>query len=125
VPSTQPLASTVVRYAHGALWVAQPGQLWRVPRTGDVTQMALPGEARPTAIAETGRWLWLAAGPQLIRVEPGTGKVSTVVDAPSGAGFGRLLGTADGLYAAARSGREVTVLDPTVAVVGPPPAKAP
>jgi outer membrane protein assembly factor BamB len=70
VPAARPYASNRWLFAHGALWIAQPGHLWRVTPAGRVTSSVLPPAFLPTALAATGRWLWLADGRTLLRVDP-------------------------------------------------------
>src|SRR5262249_25388726 len=72
VPPVKPLADNRLASAHGALWITQPGRLWRVSPSGDVSSIQLPADFKTTTTAATDRWLWLAAGRQLVRVDPAT-----------------------------------------------------
>jgi hypothetical protein len=113
IAPARPLARNVVTYAHGVLWVAQPGQLWRIESTSDEpARAALPADFAPTALAATGHWLWLAAGRHLVRVDPATGAVNATVELPVDAGVSDLLGTPDGLFAVGWNQAAVWVLDP-------------
>jgi hypothetical protein len=113
IPPARPLAKNLVKYAHGALWVAQPGQLWRVGSTSAAPGRAsLPAGFDPTVVAATGRWLWLAGGRELLRVDPTTGEVTRTVELPVAAGIGALLGTPTGLFAVGWNQAAVWVLDP-------------
>jgi hypothetical protein len=113
IAPARPLAKNLVKYAHGALWVAQPGQLWRVGSTSaEPGRASLPADFAPTVVAATEHWLWLAGGRELVRVDPATGEVSTSVELPVGAGVSELLGTAKGVFAVGWNEAAVWVLDP-------------
>jgi hypothetical protein len=113
IAPARPLAKNHTHYLHGALWVAQPGQLWRVgSASAEATRAPLPADFDPTAVAATRQWLWLAGGRQLVRVDPATGAVSTTVELPVPAGVGELLGTPSGLFAVGWNQAAVWVLDP-------------
>jgi hypothetical protein len=113
IAPARPLAKNHTHYLHGALWVAQPGQLWRVGSvSAEPTRAPLPVDFDPTAVAATGHWLWLAGGRQLVRVDPATGAVSTTVQLPVPVGVGQLLGTPTGLFAVGWNQAAVWVLDP-------------
>jgi hypothetical protein len=111
IPPIKPLADNVWYYAHGALWIAQPGRLWRVGRSGEVSSMELPPDFRPTARSATDRWLWLAGGRRLARVDPAARTVFVTGDLPVAAGIGDLLGTPSGLFAVGWNQSQIWVLD--------------
>jgi hypothetical protein len=113
IAPARPLAKNHTHYLHDALWVAQPGQLWRVgSASAEPTRAPLPTDFDPTAVAATSQWLWLAGDRQLVRVDPATGAVSTTVELPIPAGVGELLGTPTGLFAVGWNQAAVWVLDP-------------
>jgi hypothetical protein len=113
IPPARPLAKNHTHYLHGALWVAQPGQLWRVgSASAEPTRTPLPTDFDPTAVAATSRWLWLAGDRRLVRVDPATGTVTTTTQLPAPAGIGKLLGTPTGLFAVGWNQAAVWVLDP-------------
>jgi hypothetical protein len=108
-----PLAKNHIRYALGAWWLAQPGQVWRIGGpSAEPSRTALPDGFEPTAVAATAHWVWLAGDRRLIRIDPASGAVSTTVDLPVRAGIGSLLGTPNGLFAVGWNQPAVWVLDP-------------
>jgi hypothetical protein len=112
VAPARPLALNKLHAAFGALWVGQPGQLWRVAPDAQPSPTALPAGFAPTVLAHTRRWLWLADGGRLIRVDPVSGQVTATVDLAVSAGIQQLLGTPDGLYAVGMNRPDIWVLDP-------------
>jgi hypothetical protein len=113
IAPARPPVENHLYYLHGALWMTQPGQLWRVgSASAEPTRAPLPADFAPTAAAATGDWLWLAGDRRLVRVDPATGAVSTTVELSTPATIGELLGTPDGLFAVGRNQAAVWVLDP-------------
>lgn len=115
-PAVRPFVDNHALYAHGALWIAQPGRLWRIGVKGAATSSALPAGFRPSQLVATTRRLWLAAGDRLLRVDPAdpAHPTETAVDF----GVGQLL-PADQLYATGINSPVVHRLDPdTGAVAG-------
>jgi hypothetical protein len=109
VPPARPLVRNQLRYARGALWIAQPGRLWRVSPSGAATSSALPAGFAPSAIAGAGRWLWLADGNRLLRVDPTVPASTTERVLPDG--VRQLLGNASGLFALGAGASDLRVLD--------------
>ncbi|WP_433361330.1 hypothetical protein ACQPZX_28285 [Actinoplanes sp. CA-142083] len=70
VPVATPLVENRLIVAHKALWIGQPGKLSRITPSGQVTQVALPERLMPSAATATRRWLWLASGKRLLRIDP-------------------------------------------------------
>jgi hypothetical protein len=114
LPAARPLADNQISYAHGALWVAQPGRLWRLDPTGDPVPTDLPAGFGSAVIATTDRWLWLASGRQLVRIDPASRAVATV---PVSFDVSVLSGTSTSLYAAGINSRAVSVLAPDTGAV--------
>lgn len=113
IPPARPPVENHLHYLHGALWVARPGQLWRIgSASAEPTRTTLPAGFDPAGVAATGHWLWLADDRQLVRVDPATGAVSATVRLPAQAAAGELLGTPSGLFAVASNHTAVWVLDP-------------
>jgi hypothetical protein len=113
LPPATPLAKNHAYFAHGVLWMAQPGQLWRVGfPSAEPTRVALPPGVDPDVVAATGHWLWLASGRRLVRIDPATGAVSTTVDLTVPTGVTGLLGTQTGLFAVGLNQAAVWFLDP-------------
>jgi hypothetical protein len=113
-PAT-PRGASRLRFAHGALWIAQPGRLWRVTPAGAVTSSVLPGNLAPSGLVATDRWLWLAAGGGLLRIDPARPAAVT----PVVADVGGLVAAAGGLYVTGINSPVVRRLDPgTGAEVG-------
>ncbi|MFC6015278.1 hypothetical protein ACFP2T_03590 [Plantactinospora solaniradicis] len=115
VVPARPLADNRLYHGHGSLWIAQPGRLWRVSPAGKISAIPLPADFKPTMLAATGHWLWLAGGRRLVRVDPTTGATSIVDDLPGDTGIGQLLGTRDSLLAVGWNQPEIWVLDPDTA----------
>jgi hypothetical protein len=109
VPSAHPLIRNVFRYAHDALWIAQPGTLWRITATGEVRQTALPQGFTATTSTATARWLWLSDGGRLLRIDPADPSATRETAVP--AGLGQLLGNGTGLYGTGTNSSEVSILD--------------
>jgi hypothetical protein len=107
IQPARPLGNNTPVYAHGALWIVQPGRLWRVSASGKVS--ALPLGLRPSAVTATRRWLWLAGGGRLLRVHP-AGKTTTATALPVPAAD--LTGTRSGLFAVGGNSPVIWTLDP-------------
>jgi hypothetical protein len=106
----RPFGGNRLRYAHSALWVAQPDRLWRVSPTGVVTSAKLPVGFAPSTVTATAHWLWLTDGSQLVRIDPTS--MAAQAGVPSGVGdIRQLLGSAAGLFAVGTNKSEVRVLD--------------
>lgn len=117
VEPARPLANNQVLFAHGYLWIVQPGQLWRISPAGKVSRSALPAGFGPWATAVTGRWLWLGGGNRLLRIDPASPAAVTEVAVPEK--VGELAYAGDGFEATGINSPTVRRLDPdTGAVVG-------
>jgi hypothetical protein len=117
VPPARPAMDIRLYVAHRALWIAQPGTLWRVAPNGAKIKITLPLGFVPSAMTATTRWLWLAGGARLMRVPP-TGRTAppgSVV--PDLTGIQDLLGTSHGLYASGGNQSTVWTLDPDTGLV--------
>jgi streptogramin lyase len=110
VRPARPLAANVLRYAHGALWIAQPTRLWRIGPDGAVTSSDLPAGFAPSDLAATARWLWLVAGRRLVRIDPANPAQLTGATLADGAR--ELMAAADGLYAIGVDAPTIRRLDP-------------
>jgi hypothetical protein len=117
VEPAQPLADNQVLFAHGYLWIVQPGQLWRISPAGAVSRFALPADFGPWAAAVTDRWLWLGRGDRLLRIDPASPASFTAATVPES--IGELSYAGDGFEASGINSPTVRRLDPdTGAVVG-------
>jgi outer membrane protein assembly factor BamB len=120
----RPAGANRLLFAHGALWIAQPGRLWRITPAGAVTRSALPGDLAPSSFAATGHWLWLAAGGRLLRLDPADPAAVTSAPAATGtsasaAAVTELVSAGGGMYATGVNSPVVRRLDPdTGAEVG-------
>jgi hypothetical protein len=114
VPAVRPYVDNHAVYAHRALWIAQPGRLWRIGATGPATSSALPAGFRPSQLVATTRRLWLSAGHRLLRVDPAdpAHPTETALDF----GVGQLL-PANELYATGINSPVVHRLDPDTGTV--------
>jgi hypothetical protein len=110
VPAAQPYQNNRLLVAHGALWLAQPGMLWRVSPVGAATSSALPPDFVPTAFAATAHALWLAGGHKLLRLDPATGGRAGQADLPSD--IWQLRGRAEQLSAIGVNQSQIWLLDP-------------
>jgi hypothetical protein len=117
VPPATPFADNLLYVAHGVLWIAQPGRLWRVDASGAKSSMPLPSGFAAQAVTASDRWLWLAGGRQLVRVDPAAGTVAPAVDVPLPAGIGTMLSTGRGLVVSAHNQPELWILDPQTGTV--------
>jgi hypothetical protein len=115
VPPVHPLIHNEFRYAHGALWIAQPGKLWRITPTGTATATVLPPDFAPGTVAATARWLWLADGNRLVRVDPADPGAIQETTAPDE--VRQLLGTPTDLYASGMNTSAVEILDADTGVL--------
>ncbi|MEU4237579.1 hypothetical protein [Actinoplanes sp. NPDC026619] len=117
------LVENGITFAHGSLWIAQPGKLWRVSPAGQVSSTALPIGFGPSAAAATGRWLWLASGKQLLRIDPARPENTTEIELTESVGqltyIDDVNATGGRLYAVGINSPVVRRLDPdSGAVVG-------
>lgn len=112
IPAATPLAANRPYAGHGALWVAQPGRLWRVLPTGAAASASLPAGFEPAAVAATDRWLWLASGRRLVRVDPATLATTALDELSVPTGISELLGTGRALFAVGWNQHEFWLLDP-------------
>lgn len=110
VPAARPLWANRLYFGHGALWIAQPGRLWRVDSSGKASSTALPAGFAPIAVAATNRWLWLSGGRRIVRVNPQTRRVEPAANLPAAAST--LVSTGGRLAAANASQPQVLLLDP-------------
>ncbi|GIF20613.1 hypothetical protein Ate02nite_33430 [Paractinoplanes tereljensis] len=117
VKPVTPLIDNRVLYAYGALWIVQPGRLWRITVDGKVSGTALPDGFQPWAAVATEHWLWLASGKRLLRVDPADPADVAELALPQSAG--ELSYAGGGLYVTGINSAVVHRLDPvTGAVVG-------
>jgi hypothetical protein len=111
VAQARPLSLNTWYNAFDALWFAQPGRVSRIGPAAELTPIELPSDFTLTAMTATTRWLWLAGGTRLVRVDPrdlGT----TVIDVPFViGGIHDLLGTRDALVAVGRDRSEILALN--------------
>ena len=107
VPAARPYAGNRLAFAEGALWIAQPGRLWRISSAGTASSSPLPADLTPTGLVVGGRWLWLTGGRTLLRVDPAAPAQTTPV--PLAQGIAQLL---PGLYASGVNSPTVRRLDP-------------
>jgi hypothetical protein len=115
VPPVRPLVGNRLRHAHGALWIAQPGRLWRISPAGEVTSTNLPASFAPSTMVATTRWLWFADGIRLVRVDPTAPASTRETVLPRG--VRQLLSNAAGLYAIGTNTSEIRELDPQTGTV--------
>ncbi len=115
VPPVRPYTANRLLCAHGALWIAQPGRLWRITPAGVPTSYDLPAAFAPSAMTGTARWLWLADGKRLLRVDP-AGPASTT-ETVLADGVRQLLDSSAGLYATGVNTSEIRELDPATGAV--------
>ncbi|SIM57469.1 hypothetical protein SAMN04489832_0726 [Micromonospora cremea] len=112
VVPARPLADNRLSYAHRALWIAQPGRLWRVSTSGKVSSIQLPADFKATVAAATDRWLWLAGGRRLVRVDPEGQTVTVAGELPVDVEIGHLSDARSRLLAVGWNKSEIWVLDP-------------
>jgi hypothetical protein len=112
VEPARPLAHNRVSYAHGALWIAQPGRLWRVGSSGEVSSIQLPADFTATAAAATARWLWLADGRRLVRVDPANQTTMVADEVAVDVGIAHLMGGESRLLVVGWNKSEIWALDP-------------
>jgi streptogramin lyase len=115
VPPARPLAKNTLYAGHGALWIGQPGLLWRINPAGARTGIALPLGFAPGALTATSRWIWATDGRRLMRIDPAGRAVSFHQAPPVTSGIQDLLGTSHGLYATGVNQPTVWTLDPDTA----------
>ncbi|HEX6472143.1 MAG TPA: hypothetical protein VF069_23830 [Streptosporangiaceae bacterium] len=115
VPPARPLARNTLHVAHGALWIGQPGLLWRIGASGALTRIALPAGFAPGALTATRRWIWATDGRRLVRIDP-AGRAVSRHQVPTNV-VQDLLGTSHGLYATGANQSTVWTLDPDTAAV--------
>jgi hypothetical protein len=116
LPVATPLMHNRLLVAHGALWISQPGKLTRVDRSGRIATSALPAGFMPSAAAATGRWLWLARGTRLLRIDPAGPATITETALPWLVGeltTGEDAEAPEALYASVINSPVVRRLDPT------------
>lgn len=113
IPAVRPWWANRLYFGHGSLWIAQPGRLWRVDSTGKALASRLPAGFIPNAMAATKRWLWLAGGRRIVRVNPETRRADAAAALPSG--VSALVSTGGRMAAANGSQPQVLLLDPNTA----------
>jgi hypothetical protein len=109
IPPARPLAGNHLLYAGGAMWVAQPGRLWRATPYGTATPYDLPAGFSPSAMAAARSALWLADGPRLLRVDLTAPASMTQTVLPDG--VRQLFANPSGLFALGTNSSEIRVLD--------------
>ncbi|WP_433293070.1 hypothetical protein ACQP2F_29690 [Actinoplanes sp. CA-030573] len=107
VPGVRPYGGNLMFFAHGSLWIAQPGRLWRVRGTADALSTALPADFAPGSVTTSDHWLWLADGGTLIRINPDRPQDQQPSDLAKGVGQ-----LASGIYATGVNSPEIRHLDP-------------
>lgn len=107
VPAVRPYAGNLVFFAHGSLWIAQPGRLWRVAGKGDATSTELPVDFAPRSVTTSDHWLWLTDGARLVRINPVKPRPGLQVALKTGVGQ-----LATGIYATGLNSPEIRHLDP-------------
>lgn len=113
LPVAKPLANNHLLVAHGALWISQPGKLTRVDRSARIATFPLPAGFRPSAATATGRWLWLAGGTRLLRIDPAGPATITETALPGLVGELATGDSTETLYATVINSPVVRRLDPT------------
>ncbi|KUL41261.1 hypothetical protein ADL15_05185 [Actinoplanes awajinensis subsp. mycoplanecinus] len=107
VHAARPFAQNRLVFAHRALWIAQPGRLWRISPAARVSSSPLPAGFTPAGLVGDGRWLWLTDGRGLLRVDPAAPAHTVAV--PLAEGVAQLV---PGLYASGVNSATVRRLDP-------------
>jgi hypothetical protein len=115
VPAADPPGAIQLAHTGGALWIVQPGGLWRVTPAGRASAIPLPSGFEVHQAAATPRALWLVdGGGALLRVDPGK---RTAAPGPRLPAPAALTGGETGLYAVPLNKPRVWLLDPASAVL--------